>query len=267
MKKFQKPLMLFVTSMIFCHGLCFAGVFGQAKAIKTIVLLGPPGSGKGTLAAELEKTEGLSVITVSQVLKNQMTKDANLEKKVKGLMDSGKFVSDDIILEVLAKELKQKKYSKGVIFDGFPRTLNQCEFFKTNNMKIDLVIVMDIEDDAIVRRMQGRRVHMASGRMYHIDSMPPKVEGKDDLTGEDLVQREDDKEEIVMARLEDYHNKTEPIVGWAIQESEEKDGLVETVVKLDAEFGFDEVLQNLCKKVRKKSLSLNLCSETSSASN
>lgn len=232
-----------------------------------IVLLGPPGAGKGTLATHLEKSEGIPVVTVSQVLKNQIAQDAELKEKVKTLMDSGQFVPDSIITGVLEKELKQKKYTKGVVFDGFPRTITQCDFFKDNDRQIDLFVVLDMSDEAIITRMQGRRVHMASGRMYHTETMPPKVEGKDDVTGEPLVQREDDKEEIVKARLQDYHEKTEPIIGWAIQEQEKQGGLVENLVTVDAEVGFDQVLQSLCQQVKGKALVLKVCDVDSQTKN
>ena len=225
----------------------------------TIVLLGPPGAGKGTLATRLEKSEGIPVVTVSQVLKNQMAQDATLKTKVKTLMDSGQFVPDAIITEILEKELKQKKYAKGVIFDGFPRTIAQCDFFKDSDRQINLFVVLDMSDEAIIKRMQGRRVHMESGRMYHVETMPPKVEGKDDVTGEALVQREDDKEDIVKARLQDYHEKTEPIIGWAIQEKEDQDGLVKNFVTVDVETSFDQVLKSLCQQTKKKDLSLKVC--------
>jgi adenylate kinase len=168
------------------------GVYAmRAQSVKPeyYVLIGPPGSGKGTLADKLSKHVSLPVLTVSSVLKQNMQKDKDLEKQVKDLMAEGKFVSDAIINQVLVQELQSEVYVKGVIFDGFPRTLAQTKFFAENNIIIDTVIVLDVNDEDIIQRMQGRRVHLASGRVYHVESMPPKVAGKDDLTGEDLVQR------------------------------------------------------------------------------
>ncbi len=259
MLNFRRCLVFVLCGLVFTQGMFADEVKNTDQSPFTIVLLGPPGAGKGTLATRLEKSEGIPVVTVSQVLKNQMAQDAGLKEKVKALMDSGQFVPDAIIAEVLEKELKQEKYAKGVIFDGFPRTIAQCDFFKDSDRQIDLFVVLDMSDDAIIKRMQGRRVHMASGRMYHIETMPPKVEGQDDVTGEALVQREDDKEDIVKARLQDYHEKTEPIIGWAIQENEDKEGLVKNLVTVDVEVSFDQVLQSLCQQAKKKDLGLKVC--------
>lgn len=235
-----------------------AGV--EKSAPVTIVLLGPPGSGKGTLAQHLSKAEGFPVVTVSQVLKNQMRLDPVLNERLSALMSEGKLVPDDVVSEVLQKEIVQDRYSKGVIFDGFPRTLAQCDFFSKQHMVIDLMIVLDISDDAIAARMGGRRVHTPSGRMYHVDSMPPRVAGQDDVTGEPLVQREDDKPEIVRARLQDYHEQTEPIIDWAKQQALSQSGMVKKVVAVDAAVDFEQVIARLCEQLNEMGVHLNQCS-------
>ncbi|MCP8352140.1 adenylate kinase family protein [Candidatus Synchoanobacter obligatus] len=208
------------------------------------VLVGPPGAGKGTLALKLAKEEGIPVITASSVLKKNMTPGSEVQE----LMSAGKFVPDSLVMSLLAKELEGSQYAKGAIFDGFPRTIAQSEFFAQVGIQVDLMIVLEIEDAKIVERMGGRRIHLPSGRMYHIDHMPPKVPGKDDETGEPLAQREDDRADIVEARLKDYHKLTFPIVAWAKKQVDNPQGVVKNMVFVDASQSFDQVWETLCQQ-------------------
>ena len=228
-------------------------IFGGYMIIDTTqptyyVLVGPPGAGKGSLSAKLSESTQLPVITTSMVLKKQMSGDTPESKVIQELMAAGKLISDDIISQVLYKELQDEKYAQGAIFDGFPRTLGQTQFFQEHNISIDMMIVMDIEDDAIIQRMAGRRVHPASGRVYHIEHMPPKTPGQDDLTGEPLIQRPDDTEEIMRSRLADYHKLTKPIIDWAAQEIAEESGTVADIIHVDAALPFEELWSSFCLK-------------------
>lgn len=213
------------------------------------VLIGAPGSGKGTLANILSKNTGIPVLTVSTVLKKAMKTNAGIKKAAEQAMSEGRFVSDEVITQVLLKEVKSRKYAKGVIFDGFPRTMTQSKFFSDNNIPIDYFVVLDIEDDVIIERMQGRRTHIASGRTYHIVNNPPKVEGKDDVTGEPLTIRDDDQPKIVKQRLKDYHKLTKPIISWAMEEEQNLNGIVKQIIVLDATKSPDDVWQSLTIKL------------------
>lgn len=208
------------------------------NGIKTIVLIGPPGAGKGTLANEIAKQHGLPVLTTSQVLKEAMANDEQLAQQAKSLMAQGKFIDDATIFKVISTALADAKFAEGVVFDGFPRTAAQTDFFEENKIVVDLAVDLAIDDQIIIERMQGRRVHPASGRMYHVENMPPKVAGKDDVTGEDLIQRPDDNPEIVKQRLKDYHRLTAPVLDWA-----HNSALVKRVIKLDAKQNFSVVWQ------------------------
>ena len=223
-----------------CIGIGVYVMNNQAPYTGNIVLVGPPGSGKGTLATKLSEHTGLPILTVSTVLKQAMQKDEVLAKEAKALMDQGKFVSDDIIERILAQELRDVRYQNGVIFDGFPRTLAQTAFFRNNQIEVDMVIILEADDDLIVERMAGRRVHLPSGRMYHIVNNPPKVEGLDDVSGEALSQRPDDDPEIVRRRLADYHALTKPVIEWAKSELE-PEGVVKKVLFVDATQPIDVV--------------------------
>ena len=213
-----------------------------------IVLLGPPGAGKGTLSTEIAKQTELGVMTTSSALKKKTADHSALSQKIKDLMASGQFVSDDIIFDVVSDALTDATYQYGVVFDGFPRTLPQAEFFKKNNQLIDLFVHLEMDDELIVERMQGRRVHMPSGRVYHIKNRPPKVEGLDDVTGEPLEQRSDDQEDIVRSRLQDYHRLTKPILDWALNE-QQTNGVVKHMIKLDAAQPFTDVWHDFIKQV------------------
>ena len=177
-----------------------------------ILLLGPPGGGKGTQAKFLIEKLDIPQISTGDMLREHVTKQTSLGIKAKEYMNSGALVPDEVILGMMQERLSKQDCRKGYILDGFPRTIPQAlgldELLEKLNQTLDAVIVIDVSDDNIVDRMGGRRVHMSSGRVYHIEYNPPKIEGKDDITQEDLIIREDDKEETVRKRLKIYHNET-----------------------------------------------------------
>jgi len=177
-----------------------------------LILLGAPGAGKGTQAAFITEKFGIPQISTGDMLRAAVKAGTPLGVEAKKVMDSGGLVSDDIILGLIAERLKQPDCAKGFLFDGFPRTLPQAEALRNQGVQLDYVLEIDVPDDEIIRRMSGRRVHTGSGRTYHVVFNPPKVEGKDDVTGEALIQRDDDKEETVRKRLAVYHSQTHPLI-------------------------------------------------------
>ena len=177
-----------------------------------LILLGPPGAGKGTQANFIKEKFGIPQISTGDMLRAAVKAGTPLGLAAKAVMDSGALVSDDIIIGLVKERLKEDDCKNGYMFDGFPRTIPQADAMKEAGVKIDFVLEIDVPDSDIVERMSGRRSHPASGRTYHVKFNPPKVEGKDDVTGEDLVQREDDKEETVKKRLDVYHSQTKPLV-------------------------------------------------------
>lgn len=177
-----------------------------------LILLGAPGAGKGTQAAFITEKFGIPQISTGDMLRAAVKAGTPLGVEAKKVMDSGGLVSDDIILGLIAERLKQPDCAKGFLFDGFPRTLPQAEALRNQGVRLDYVLEIDVPDDEIIRRMSGRRVHTGSGRTYHVVFNPPKVEGKDDVTGEALIQRDDDKEETVRKRLAVYHSQTHPLI-------------------------------------------------------
>ena len=179
-----------------------------------IILLGPPGAGKGTQAQALTKTFGIPQISTGDMLRAAIKAGTPLGLQAKAVMDEGKLVSDDIILGLVKERIAAADCASGFLFDGFPRTIPQAQALVDANIKIDAVVELQVPDEKIVKRMSGRRVHLASGRTYHIVYNPPKVEGKDDVTGEDLVIRPDDQEDTVRSRLVVYHQQTEPLVAF-----------------------------------------------------
>ena len=178
------------------------------------ILLGGPGAGKGTQANYIKERYGIPQISTGDMLRAAVKEGTPLGIEAKKVMESGGLVSDEIILGLVKERIQQPDCTNGFLFDGFPRTLAQAEALKTDGVNIDCVIEIDVDDDEIIKRMSGRRAHLASGRTYHIIYNPPKVEGKDDETGEDLVQREDDKEETVRERLRVYHEQTKPLINY-----------------------------------------------------
>ena len=177
-----------------------------------IILLGAPGAGKGTQATFIKEHFNIPQISTGDMLRAAVKAGTPLGLEAKGHMDSGGLVSDAVIIGLVSERIKEADCAKGFLFDGFPRTIPQADAMKDAGVVIDYVVEIDVPDSAIVERMSGRRSHPASGRTYHIKFNPPKVAGKDDMTGENLVQRDDDKEETVLKRLEVYHSQTEPLV-------------------------------------------------------
>lgn len=177
-----------------------------------LILLGPPGAGKGTQAAFIKERFAIPQISTGDMLRAAVKAGTPLGLKAKSVMESGALVSDDIILGLMEERLAQPDCKNGFLLDGFPRTIPQAEALKKTGIPIDFVLEISVPDDEIVRRISGRRVDPVSGRTYHIVYNPPKVEGKDDVTGDPLIQRDDDKEDVVRHRLEVYHNQTEALV-------------------------------------------------------
>ncbi len=183
-----------------------------------ILLLGPPGGGKGTQSKFLMEQFDIPQISTGDMLRSHVTNNTKLGIKAKEFMDKGELVTDSLILDMMELRFKDSDCNNGFILDGFPRTIKQAEgldvLFSKINQKLEHVIVIDVDDDEIVKRMSGRRMHPESGRVYHIKYNPPKNEGKDDITNEDLIIRQDDKEETVRNRLQVYHKQTKPLINY-----------------------------------------------------
>jgi adenylate kinase len=179
-----------------------------------IILLGAPGAGKGTQANHIKEKFGIPQISTGDMLRAAVKAGTQLGREAKKFMDAGGLVPDEVIIGLVKERIKDADCTNGFLFDGFPRTIPQAEAMKQAGVDIDYVVEIDVPDEEIIKRMSGRRAHLPSGRTYHIVFNPPKVEGKDDLTGEDLVQRDDDREETVMKRLEVYHSQTRPLVDY-----------------------------------------------------
>lgn len=179
-----------------------------------LILLGPPGAGKGTQATFIKDKFDVPQISTGDMLRAAVKAGTPLGLEAKKIMDAGGLVRDDIIIGLVKDRLKEPDCRKGYMFDGFPRTIPQAEAMKEAGVSIDYVLEIDVPDEEIIVRMSGRRAHLPSGRTYHVKFNPPKVAGKDDVTGEDLVQRDDDKEETVNKRLEVYHTQTKALVDY-----------------------------------------------------
>jgi adenylate kinase len=184
-----------------------------------LILLGGPGAGKGTQAQYITEKFAIPQISTGDMLRAAVKAGTPLGLEAKKIMDAGGLVSDDIILGLVEERLQQPDCANGYLLDGFPRTIPQAEGMKARGINVEHVVEIDVDDNEIIKRMSGRRVHPASGRTYHVVFNPPKVEGKDDETGEDLIQRDDDQEETVKKRLDVYHEQTEPLVGFYSDEA------------------------------------------------
>ncbi|MCB1853205.1 MAG: adenylate kinase, partial [Gammaproteobacteria bacterium] len=182
-----------------------------------VILLGGPGAGKGTQANHIKEKYKIPQISTGDMLRAHVKAGSELGVAAKKIMDQGGLVSDDIIMGMVKERITEDDCKNGFLFDGFPRTIPQAEALAAAGVKIDAVVEIDVPDEEIITRMAGRRAHLASGRTYHVIFNPPKVEGKDDVTGEPLVQRDDDKEETVKSRLKVYHDQTEPLVNFYSQ--------------------------------------------------
>jgi adenylate kinase len=200
-----------------------------------LILLGPPGAGKGTQANFIKQTFGIPQISTGDMLRAAVKAGTPLGVAAKKVMDRGGLVSDDIIVGLVRDRLRESDCAAGYLFDGFPRTLPQADAMKAANVALDYVLEIDVPDIAIIERMSGRRVHLPSGRSYHVRFNPPKTAGKDDVTGEDLIQRDDDREETVKKRLDVYHAQTEPLVAYYQRWAAESPGSAPRYRRIDGQ--------------------------------
>jgi adenylate kinase len=210
-----------------------------------LILLGPPGAGKGTQANYIKEKFGIPQVSTGDMLRAAVKAGTPLGVAAKKIMDEGKLVSDDIIINLVKERIKEADCANGFLFDGFPRTIPQAEAMKQAGVDIDFVVEIAVDDAEIIKRMSGRRVHLASGRTYHIVFNPPKVAGKDDITGEDLVQRPDDAEETVRKRLEVYHSQTKPLVDYYSAWSKTGDQRAPRYVAISGVGGVEAIRDNI----------------------
>lgn len=214
-----------------------------------IILLGAPGAGKGTQAAFITSKYGIPQISTGDMLRAAVKAGTPLGLAAKKVMDSGALVSDDIIINLVKERLTQNDCAKGYLFDGFPRTIPQAQAMKDADVRLDVVLEISVPDQDIIDRMSGRRVHVASGRTYHVKFNPPKVQGKDDQTGEALIQREDDQEATVRKRLEVYHSQTKPLVDFYQKWSAAGDAKAPRVRTISGVGGVDEITQRVLNAI------------------
>jgi len=206
-----------------------------------VILLGAPGAGKGTQANYIKEKFSIPQISTGDMLRAAVKAGTALGLAAKSIMDAGGLVSDDIIINLVKERIKDADCNHGFLFDGFPRTIVQAEAMKEAGIPIDFVVEIDVADSEIIKRMSGRRVHPASGRTYHTIFNPPKVAGRDDITGEDLVQRPDDIEETVIKRLNVYHEQTKPLVNYYLSWAKTGDAAAPKSVKIAGVGNVDEI--------------------------
>jgi len=212
-----------------------------------LILLGGPGAGKGTQANHIKEKYGIPQISTGDMLRAAVKAGTPLGLAAKKIMDTGGLVSDEIIIGLVKARIQEPDCANGFLFDGFPRTIPQADAMKAEGVSIDYVVEIAVDDEEIVKRMGGRRAHLASGRTYHILYNPPKVEGKDDVTGEDLVQREDDQEETVRNRLKVYHEQTEPLVAYYGKWAERGEANAPKYVQINGIGKVDEIRDTIFK--------------------
>ena len=215
-----------------------------------LMLLGGPGAGKGTQAAKLAAYFNIPQISTGDMLRAAITEGSELGKNAKAIMDSGKLVSDEIIIGLVKERLLKDDCKQGFLFDGFPRTIPQADALKHANIQLDHVLEIDVSDEEIIQRISGRRVHLPSNRIYHVVFNPPKRDGLDDLTGEALVQRDDDREETVRKRLEVYHAQTEPLSEYYHSWSNTQDSLAPKFHRVSGTGSVESIFQSLLAAVR-----------------
>ncbi len=206
-----------------------------------LILLGGPGAGKGTQANLIKEKFNIPQISTGDMLRAAVKAGTPLGKEAKKIMDAGGLVSDEIIMGLIKDRLQQPDCGNGYLLDGFPRTIVQAEAMRSDGIDVDHVIEIDVSDEEIIKRMSGRRVHLASGRTYHVLYNPPKEEGKDDMTGESLIQRDDDKEETVRKRLQIYHDQTEPLIQYYSKWAESGDNTAPKFSKIDGIGGVEQI--------------------------
>jgi adenylate kinase len=215
-----------------------------------LILLGPPGAGKGTQATFIKEKFGIPQISTGDMLRAAVTAGTPLGIAAKKVMDSGALVSDEIIIDLVKERLQQPDCAAGYLFDGFPRTIPQADAMKDAGVAIDVVLEIDVPENEIIERMSGRRVHMSSGRTYHLRFNPPAIEGKDDVTGEDLIQRDDDREDTVRRRLAVYHSQTRPLVDYYARWAESGDPRAPRYERIDGRGSVDEIRQRAFDALR-----------------
>jgi adenylate kinase len=215
-----------------------------------ILLLGAPGAGKGTQAQFLKERFTIPQISTGDMLRAAIKAATTLGLEAKSVMDAGQLVSDDLIIGLVRERISQNDCKHGYLLDGFPRTLAQADSMKENSIDIDYVVQIDVPDSEIVARMSGRRMHLDSGRVYHITFNPPKVEGKDDITGEEIVQRKDDEEATVLKRLEVYHTQTEPLVNYYKDFSTSDEDKSPNYVKINGVQAVDKIKTQLFNEIK-----------------
>lgn len=208
-----------------------------------IILLGAPGAGKGTQAQFISENFGIPQISTGDMLRAAVKAKTELGMQVEQVMASGGLVTDDIIIALVKERIQEADCANGFLFDGFPRTVPQAQAMVDANVEIDIVLEIDVPDEEIVKRLSGRRVHLDSGRVYHVDFNPPNVEGKDDDTGEELIQREDDKEDTVRNRLAVYHEQTKPLVNFYTEKQNTNAGA--KVIKVNGVASVENIKQEI----------------------
>jgi adenylate kinase len=216
-----------------------------------LILLGPPGAGKGTQAQHVCETHSIPQISTGDMLRAAVKAGTELGLKAKEVMDAGGLVSDDIIVGLVQERIAQDDCGNGFLFDGFPRTVPQAEAMQEAGVDIDAVVEIVVPDDEIVRRMSGRRVHLASGRTYHVVFNPPRVEGKDDVTGEELIQRDDDQESTVRQRLATYHEQTEVLSSFYGKQAESGAPNAPQMIRVDGTLSIDGVKDAILAELAK----------------
>ena len=205
-----------------------------------LILLGMPGAGKGTQAEIIQRKQGIANVSTGAMMREVSRADTDLAKKVQEYLSSGRLVPDDIIIEMLVERISQSDCENGFLLDGFPRNLDQAKALDEAKIEINLILFLKISEKEIIERMSGRRVHLPSGRSYHIAHNPPKVDGKDDLTGETLIQREDDHPDVIKKRLQVYYDETEPLLSFYRQKDI-------SFYEVDASKALEEVTQDIHK--------------------
>jgi adenylate kinase len=214
-----------------------------------IILLGSPGAGKGTQAQILKDKFNIPQISTGDMLRAAIKANTKLGLEAKQFMDSGALVPDQLIIELVKERIQDSDCMQGFLLDGFPRTIPQAEAMKEAAITIDMVIEIDVPDNVILDRLSGRRTHLASGRIYHIHNNPPKIQGKDDVTGEDLVQRDDDKEETILKRLKVYHSQTKPLVDYYLKWSaSENEGL--RYIKINGLGNVNDIQKSIFEQIK-----------------
>ena len=207
-----------------------------------LILLGMPGAGKGTQAEIIQREQGIANVSTGAMMREVSRAESELGRKVQEYLSSGRLVPDNIIIEMLVERISKNDCENGFLLDGFPRNLDQAKALEEAEVEINLILFLKISEKEIIERMSGRRVHLPSGRSYHVVYNPPKVEGKDDLTGETLIQREDDHPDVIKKRLKVYYNETEPLLSFYRQKDI-------SFYEIDASKTLEEVTEDIRKVI------------------